>query len=218
MQVHGDPEIEASDAEVFTPTPRKRHRSVTRKVTVRLTEKVHEQLEAATDRPGVGKSMVVEAALSHFMAPQASFESKPQNNLDDIHARFDTLEHDLRVIAETVALHARYHLTTMPPLPQQQQQAACELGDQRFKALAEQVDRRVRLGRPLMQETIDRLGAATFDQPEPMLGDGEAGLEPTQVQPEPDVSGSSDSDDRLRAAAQEVGSDTNFRHLQNSFR
>ena len=60
-------------------------------------------------------------------------------------------------MAETVALHARYHLAVMPPLPQARQQEAAHLGDERFKVLAEQVDRRVRHGRPLMQETIDRL-------------------------------------------------------------
>ena len=63
----------------------------------------------------------------------------------------------MRIVAETVALHARYHLTVVPPLPESRQREAVVLGDERFKVLAEQVDRRVRLGRPLMQETINRL-------------------------------------------------------------
>src|SRR5262249_55416901 len=79
--------------------------------------------------------------------------------LDGMHARFDHLERDMRMIAETVALHARYHLTVVPPLPQTQQSEAVILGDERFKVLAEQVDRRVRERRPLMQETIDRLSS-----------------------------------------------------------
>jgi MFS family permease len=66
----------------------------------------------------------------------------------------------MRIIAETVALHARYHLTVVPPLPESRQREAVVLGDERFKVLAEQVDRRVRLGRPLMQETINRLNSA----------------------------------------------------------
>jgi hypothetical protein len=60
----------------------------------------------------------------------------------------------MRMIAETVALHARYHLTVVPPVPQSRQREAVILGQERFSALAEQVDRRVRQGRPLMQETI----------------------------------------------------------------
>jgi predicted MFS family arabinose efflux permease len=78
-------------------------------------------------------------------------------------ARFDHLEREMQVIGETVALHARYHLTIVPPLPELQQRAAILVGDERFKVLAEQVDRRVREGRPLMQETIDRLNAVQHE-------------------------------------------------------
>ncbi len=74
-----------------------------------------------------------------------------------MHARFDDLERDMRMIAETVALHARYHLAVMPLVPKSRQREAVILGNERFKVLAEQVDRRVREGRPLMQETIERL-------------------------------------------------------------
>jgi len=66
----------------------------------------------------------------------------------------------------------------MPPLPQSRQREAILLGDQRFKLLAEQVDRRVRLGHPLMQETIDRLNS-------PARRD----LEPTECEDTPDGSG-----------------------------
>jgi MFS family permease len=75
------------------------------------------------------------------------------------------------MIAETVALHARYHLAVMPPLPQPQQRAACKLGDERFKVLAEQVDRRVRLGQPLIRETIDRLNCTDRGGLEPTGGE-----------------------------------------------
>jgi sugar phosphate permease len=82
-----------------------------------------------------------------------------RERLDHMHARFDRLEHDVRTIAETVALHARYQLAVMPPVSQERQQEAIRLGDERFKVLAEQVDRRVRQCRPLMQETIDSLNS-----------------------------------------------------------
>ena len=90
-------------------------------------------------------------------------------------------------IAETVALHARYHLAVMPPLPQPQRREACQLGDERFKVLAEQVDQRVREGRPLLQETIDRLNAAGFGETESTIGEVgrprpvQRGLTPTPV-------------------------------------
>jgi hypothetical protein len=218
MQLHGELDLEASQAAAAESSPRKRNSPVTRKVTIRLTEKIHEQLEAATERPGVGKSMVVEAALAGFLNPRPSADNPAQRSFDDIHARFDSLEHSLRTIAETVALHARYHLAVMPPLPQPQQREACQLGDERFKVLAEQVAQRVRQDRPLIRETIDRLNAtrfnglkSTIDLDEPveskqtciMNGAGSRG----------DVNVKRES----FAAAQEGGSNSNFRHLPNSF-
>ena len=88
-----------------------------------------------------------------------------------MHARFDHLERDMRMIAETIALHARYHLAVMPPVPESRQREAVILGDERFKVLAEQVDRRVREGRPLMQETIDRLNSAQQEEPDQATGE-----------------------------------------------
>ena len=150
---------------------RRRKTSGRRKVTVRLSEGVCGRLDVASDRPGAGKSMLVEAALQHFLDPTPSVEALLRERLDGIHARFDHLERDMRIIAETVALHARYHLTVVPPLPESRQREAVVLGDERFKVLADQVDRRVRLGRPLMQETINRLNSAEQEGPWPTTGE-----------------------------------------------
>jgi MFS family permease len=151
---------------------RQRKTSARRKVTVRLSESVCGRLDVATDRPGVGKSIIVEAALEHFLNPVPSVEALLRERLDDMHARFDHLERNMRMVAETVALHARYHLTVVPPLPESQQREALLLGDERFKVLAEQVDRRVREGRPLIQETIDRLSSSEREEFEPATGGG----------------------------------------------
>jgi MFS family permease len=115
--------------------------------------------------------MLVEAALEHFLNPTPSVEALLRECLDGIHARFDDLERDMRMISETVALHARYHLTVVPPLPESRQREAVVLGDERFKVLAEQVDRRVRLGQPLMQETINHLNSAEREGPGPRTGE-----------------------------------------------
>ena len=169
MQQLADLDAKANRADVRQS--RRRRTSARRKVTVRLSEGVCGRLDVATDRPGVGKSMLVEAALEYFLNPAPSVEALMRENLDDMHARFDHLERDMRMIAETVALHARYHLAVMPPLPQPQQRTACKLGDERFKVLADQVNRRVRQGRSLMQETIDRLNSAEHQEPGPATGE-----------------------------------------------
>jgi len=217
MQLHGEPDLEAGPATLGISSPRKRKSSVTRKITVRITEKLHEQLQSATELPGVGKSMVVEAALAQFLDPRPP-ENAVDQGFDDIHARFDSLERNLRTIAETVALHARYHLAVMPPLPQQQQREACQLGDERFKVLAEQVDQRVRQDRPLIQETIDRLDATRFNGSKSTIDEDEPVVStPTRV-----MNGAGSRDDasikhESSAAAREGGSNSNFRHLSNAF-
>src|SRR6266567_3746754 len=70
---------------------RKRKASARRKVTVRLSEGVCGRLDVATDRPGVGKSMFVEAALEHFLKPAPSVEALVHERFDQMHARFDRL-------------------------------------------------------------------------------------------------------------------------------
>ena len=217
MQLHGDIDLEASQTSVAKSSPRKRKSQVTRKVTVRITEKIHEQLQAATERPGVGKSMVVEAALAQLLDPRPS-GSTTQHSFSEFHARFDSLERDLRTIAETVALHARYHLAVMPPLPQPQQREACQLGDERFKVLAEQVDQRVRQDRPLIQETIDRLNATRFDGLKSSIDEDEpVDSRPTDIQNGAGSRGEVSIRHVPSAAAQEGGSNSNFRHLPSAF-
>jgi MFS family permease len=162
MQQLADLDANADRADVRTS--RKHKTWARRKVTVRLSEGVCGRLDVATNRPGVAKSMLVEAALEDFLNPAPSVEALIRQHLDDMHARFDDLDRDMRMIAETVALHARYHLAVMPPVLESRQREAIILGNERFKVLAEQVDRRVREGRPLMQETIDRLNAAQQEE------------------------------------------------------
>ena len=157
MQLYSEVDMQASDAHVEALSASRRRPKRSRKVTVRLTEELYNRFSAATERPGVGKSKVVEAALERFLSVAPSIEDTVRDRFDDMDDKLDRLERNMRIMAETVALHARYHLAVMPPLPQSRQQESARLGDERFKVLAEQVDRRVRQGRSLMQETIDRL-------------------------------------------------------------
>jgi hypothetical protein len=106
----------------------------------------------------------------------------------------------------------------MPPLPQQQQREACQLGDERFKILAEQVDQRVRQDRPLIQETIDRLNDARFNGLKSTIDQDE----PVESKPTYTLNGAGSRGDvtikhESSAVAQEGGSNSNFRHLPNAF-
>ena len=141
-------ELDAQIDRVDVRPSRNRKAAARRKVTVRLSEGVCGRLDGATDRPGVGKSMLIEAALEHFLNPAPSVEDLLREHLDGLHARFDHLDRDMRMIAETVALHARYHLTVVPPRPEPQQREAILLGDERSRSLPSKlIDVFVRAGR-----------------------------------------------------------------------
>src|SRR5205814_1393056 len=86
MQQLADLDANADRADVRTS--RKRKTSARRKITVRLSEGVCGRLDVATNRPGVGKSMLVEAALEDFLNPARSVEALMRERLDDMHARF----------------------------------------------------------------------------------------------------------------------------------
>ncbi|MBI5263964.1 MAG: hypothetical protein HY852_19320 [Bradyrhizobium sp.] len=188
----------------------------TKRVTVQLSERTFERLEAATDRPGLGKSMVIEAALERFLDPAPPVAGIVQESFDRIDSRLERLEYEIAIIAETVALHARYHLTVTPPMSQPQQHEACVLGHARFKALAEQVDSRVRQGHPLMRETIAYLAAARADASR-LESNAEISLGSAEVDQEILAASAPKAEADLSAAGEEDGSNRNFRHLPNAF-
>jgi hypothetical protein len=125
------------------------------------------------------------------------------------------LRTDIAMIAEIVALHARYHLTLTPPMPPSKQDEACVLGLERFKAFAEQVDRRVRFGRPLLQEAIDRSGNSSRSGSE-MGGGASRAVPRASVEEEPHCVAVVSEKSEACAVAEEGGSNINFRQLPNA--
>ena len=184
-----------------------------RKISVRLSEEIVERLEAAAQRPGASKTTILEAALDRFLDPGAETidDATLLRRLDGMSRQLEQLEHDLKIVNETVALHARYHLAITPPLPQSQQRAACALGLERFEEFAAQVGRRVRLGMPLMRETMDRLSTRGPHLLARNIGE-DAPLGAANAGSDQDVAASTvvDESQGLPAAAREDGSSGGF--------
>jgi predicted transcriptional regulator len=182
-----------------------------RKVSVQLSEQVAERLETAAQEPGASKSAIVEAALDQFLSADTSDDAAVSRRLNWMSRQLEQLERDLRIVNETVALHARYHLTVTPPLPSAEHRAACALGVERFEVFAAQVGRRVHLGTPLMRETMDRLGTT---KPELFAGSIEKGIPLAAAEPSPErdrpASRVADKRPEQSAAAQEGGSNPCF--------
>jgi predicted transcriptional regulator len=183
-----------------------------RRVTVRLPDEVIDRLECAAERSGASKSTVMEAALERFLSPDAeSIDDATLQRLDGMSQQLKRLEHSLSIVNETVASHARYHLTITPPLPPAHQHAACGLGLERFEVFAGQVERRVRLGAPLMRETMERVSGRSSDPFVHDAGEGPAAgslpQDADQHAPEPIAV---DAQPELPAAASEGGSNGGF--------
>lgn len=129
------------------------------RIGVYLSERMAARLAAAANRPGATKSALVEAALEQFLGPEGDVDdSAPvERRLASMSAQLEQLDLNLRTVNEAVALHARFHLAVTPILPTAAQHGACALGAERFAEFAAQVGRRVSMGVPLIQETMDRI-------------------------------------------------------------
>ena len=211
MQLHSELDLEASRIEASSSSPRKRNSVARRKVTIRLAENIHAQLEAATERPGVGKSMVVAAALENFLNPHPSAEDPIRQRFDEMNARFDALERGLRIIAETVVL------AVVPRLPHSEQQTGRRPGDERCNVPAEQIDGCGRPAEHLVQETIDPRNDSDREGFGPAIGEGPPRVRQPSHNSQRSASEGIDIGYASSAAAGEGGSNSYFHRRRNAF-
>jgi hypothetical protein len=138
---------------------------VRQKISAYLSDQVAERLAAAAKRERASRTAIIEAALGEYLEQgnDTSDSTTLLRRLNWMSRQLEQLDRDLRIVSETVALHARYHLTITPPLSPTDHRAACVLGSERFEVLAAQVGRRVHFGTSLMRETIDRLSISSPD-------------------------------------------------------
>jgi hypothetical protein len=132
------------------------------RIGVYLSDGMAARLAEAATRPGITKSALVEQALDRLLGSEDDFSDTATltRQFAAMSGQLKQLDRNLRIVNETVALHARFHLAVTPLLPAAAQEAACALGAERFEEFAAQVGRRVNRGVPLIQETIDRVGPA----------------------------------------------------------
>jgi Ribbon-helix-helix protein, copG family len=128
------------------------------RVGIYLSKQTAARLTMAAKRRECSKSALVEAAIDRFLASDdAADVGLLTGRLADVSGQIDQLDRNLGIVSEIVSLHARFHLAVTPELPAARQPAACRLGSARFDEFAAQVERRVQLGTPLMQETMKRI-------------------------------------------------------------
>ena len=127
------------------------------RINVHITRDVWRRLDHATQRPGVTKAAIVDAALAAFLSPEAEErrDALILRRLDRVDRRAARLERALTVTAETLALFVRYYLTMTPPLPEQDRRAAQALGRERFEGFIEQLAKRLASGTSLSVQVLE---------------------------------------------------------------
>jgi hypothetical protein len=181
------------------------------RIGVYLSEQMAARLTAAARRPGASKSALVEAALAQYLGDDDDINDLPvDRRLALMSRQLEELDRGLRIVNETVALQARFHLAMTPVLPAADQRAACVLGSERFDELAAQVSRRVQLRSSLMQETMDRLSTAKRDTATIALGGGAPQACSLVQKPDLPALGLVGDQEKSFAAVREGGSMFNF--------
>ena len=111
------------------------------RINLRLSHAMYDQLMMAAAAPGVTIGEIVETALGEYFGGTFSSADSEAicSRLDRLEVLNGTIERDLAVTTETIAMFARYWLTATPPLPKHDRDAAHALGAKRFERFKQQV-------------------------------------------------------------------------------
>ena len=135
-----------------------------------------------------GKSALVEEALTATLHPkdEPGFEANILARLDDLNGASKTIERDVAIVTETLALFVRYFLTITPPLPLDEQEPARLLGHERFQVFVAQIGRQLAGDQRLVSEVLEHItthnpdlfGRANVDAPPSPHPPRSAAIEP----------------------------------------
>lgn len=130
-----------------------------------LDEDLSERLAELADRPGASKSAIMTDALRAFLDRRGASEldDRFKVRLDRLSTQLGRIERDQQIVAETLALLARFQLSVSAPLAESDR-AGRAIGHERFKSFVEQVSRRVAGGRGLIDDVLALTEAAETRQ------------------------------------------------------
>ncbi len=106
-----------------------------------------------------GKSALVEEALAATLRPPdvPTTDDQMVGRLDDLARASKTIERDVAIVTETLALFVRYFLTITPPLPLDEQEPARLLGHERFKVFVAQIGKQLAGDQRLVSEVLETI-------------------------------------------------------------
>lgn len=128
-----------------------------RRLNVRLSDDIAEQLAEHASRRKLEKAAVVEAAITSFLSPDSSDQREAAfaRRLDRICRQLDRLERDQTMTLEAIGLFVRAWLTATPPLAKAAQASANARGLERYLSFVESLSRRMQGAFKLSREVLD---------------------------------------------------------------
>lgn len=179
-----------------------------KRYTLYLSTPLARKLDQVAKQRNGAKSAIVEEAIKANLEPQQHprIEDGLTRRLNDLNRKTATIQRDVAVATETLALFVRYFLTITPPLPLSEQEAARLLGKERFQVFVAQIGRRLAEDHRLVTEVLetiainepDLFATATDDAPlkqapasksAPAPNGAQSQTQPNGAQPEPQPTG-----------------------------
>jgi hypothetical protein len=128
-----------------------------RRLNIRLSDEVADQLGEHASRRRLEKAAIVEAAITSFLSPDSSDqrEAALARRLDRLSRQLDRLERDQTMTLEAVGLFVRAWLTATPPLAEAAQASANARGLERYQSFVESLTRRMQGAFKLSREVLE---------------------------------------------------------------
>ncbi len=130
-----------------------------KRYTLYLSTPLARKLDQVAKQRNGAKSAIVEEAIKANLEPQQHprIEDGLTRRLNDLNRKTATIQRDVAVATETLALFVRYFLTITPPLPLSEQEAARLLGKERFQVFVAQIGRRLAEDHRLVTEVLETI-------------------------------------------------------------
>lgn len=138
------------------------------RVNLRLSHRLHAELERRTATSNVTKTEIVEEALSRFFDPEANLvlEERLLRRMDAFDARQSEIERDTALCLETLAHFVFYWLTRTDPIPEGERDAAHALGQRRFDHFIGQVAKKLSHDRGVLARFLATSDSGLVSPPE----------------------------------------------------
>lgn len=132
------------------------------RLSVYLAPETMEALAAYADRRDRSRSLVAEAAIAHFLSPDAdeAREAALTKRLDQLDRRMNRLERDVGIAVEMTAMFVRFWLSNSPPPPEAERALLSKQGGERYDTYMAALGRRLAKGPKVRQEIPDDVGGS----------------------------------------------------------